>query len=163
MGLSTTALGVMMGASAVGGIANKVGNLVDVYNAPDQLRSVGSIDLAKLTNADLSFIEKYKIEDYEKVAETYERTGYRVDIVCDSDYRTPFIDFIENRALLTRHYFNPIQFSDTGLECSLNVSSSLLADFNARLKNGIRLWNVGKADVNMGDFAYDNVEEDYIQ
>lgn len=163
MPLTSAALGVMIGASAVGNVAKQVGNLIDVKNAPDQLKSVGSIDLAKITNADKSFIERYQIEDFDKVAETYERTGYRVDIDCDADTLKPFNEFIEDRGIYSiRYYFNPLQIDSVMMDSKINIPKSMMDDFRLRLGNGIRLWNVRHSDVTMGDFAYDNVEEAYI-
>lgn len=159
--MTSAVMATMLGASIATDVTNKVGNLIDVYNAPNQLKSVGSIDLARITNADKSFIENFKIEDFEKVAETYERTGYRVDKMSDDTMN--FLAHIYLQAQRCRHYFNPVQLSDMVLMPKVNMPKSLLDDFERRCKNGLRWWNVEKDDVTMGDFQYDNVEEDYIQ
>ena len=153
---------VSAGASVLGGAVRQAGNLIDIATSPDTLRSLGSVELAKIANGDMSFIEDYKVEDWEVVADTYEKTGYRVDIVHNM-YHMYFWDWLDTIIPpVKRYYFNPLQVSQAELESDINIPATLMADFEMRLKNGIRLWHVSNAGVRMGSYDYDNVEEAYI-
>lgn len=153
---------VSAGASVLGGAVRQAGNLIDIATSPDTLRSLGSVELAKIANGDMSFIEDYKVEDWEVVADTYEKTGYRVDIVHNM-YHMHFCDWLNTIIPpVKRYYFNPLQVSQAELESDINIPATLIADFEMRLKNGIRLWHVSNAGVHIGSYDYDNVEEAYI-
>lgn len=155
--------GIAAGASIVGNVAQRAGNLIDVANAPRQVKSMGNVSSNVLMNGNIPYVEKWIVDDYEIVADTYEKTGYRVDIVGNEVWQMPFPKWIEiNGITNVRHYFNPLQLSSVRLESAINIPSGLKADFEMRLKNGIRFWNVKQPDVNIGDFKYDNVEEAYI-
>lgn len=155
---------VALGSAVAGGVASTAGKYIDAMNAPDQLRSVGSIDLAKLANADKAFVERWKVDDYAVVADTYERTGYRVDRLF-ADYDGRLCDFIKDN-LWVRHYFNPVQISEANIISAVNIPSAMLDDIRMRLRNGLRFWNVSDWDAMTSiteNGKYDNVEEDYIQ
>lgn len=159
--IATAAIGATASISA--GVANKVGSLIDVQNSPTKAKSLGNVSSAVLMNNDVPLIEKWAIDDYDIVANTYEKTGYRVDIVDNSTFMTPFVDWMESKSIPSiRHYFNPLQLASVTLEAHVNVPNGLIGDFEMRLKNGIRFWNVDNDDVHMGDFEYDNVEEAYL-
>lgn len=154
---------VAAGASIVGNVAQRAGNLIDVANAPRQVKSIGNISSNALMNGSIPYVEKWAVDDYEIVADAYEKTGYRVDIVGNEIWQMPFPKWIDSNGIVhVRHYFNPLQLSSVRLESTINIPSGLKADFEMRLKNGIRFWNVRYPDVNIGDFKYDNVEEAYI-
>lgn len=162
--LATTAIALSAGASIAGGVAKQAGSLIDVATAPNQLRSIGKISEATLMNGTIPFVEVYATDDLSLIAETYERTGYRVNKVITDRYYDNFQDWL-NRGLALwniRHFFNPIQFSSIDIDPEINVPNDLTRDFETRLNNGIRFWNVGYSDVNMGNFKYDNVEEAYL-
>lgn len=155
--------GIAAGASILGNVAQKAGSLIDVANAPRQVKSMGNVSSNVLMNGNIPYIEKWVIDDYEIVADTYEKTGYRVDIVENDVWQIPFDKWLlDNGIPNVRHYFNPLQLSSVSLESAINIPSGLISDFEMRLKNGIRFWNIDKSDVNIGDFTYDNVEEAYI-
>lgn len=154
---------IVAGASIAGSVAQRAGTLIDVANSPNQLRSIGKVPEATLMNGTKPFNEIYQIDDWNIVADTYEKTGYRVDKIDTDMYRDPFDAFIGftlsgNR----RYYYNPIQVSSIELDSRINIPADLMSDFEMRLKNGLRLWQVAHSDVNIGDFKYDNVEEAYI-
>lgn len=155
--------GIVAGASILGSVAQRAGNLIDVANAPRQVKSMGNVSSNVLMNGDVPYVEKWLVDDYEIVADTYEKTGYRVDIVDNKVWQQHFDEWVElNGIVNVRHYFNPLQLSSVRLESGINIPSGLKADFEMRLKNGIRFWNVKQPDVNIGDFSNDNVEEAYI-
>lgn len=154
---------IAAGASIASGMARHAGSLIDVANSPNQLRSSGNIPDATLMNGTMPFMETYVIDDWDIVADTYEKTGYRVDEVRNDVYMQNFQGWLEKEAFyLTRHYYNPLQLSSCELEGTINIPSGLLGDFEMRLKNGVRFWNVSYDGVRMGDFEYDNAEEAYI-
>ena len=153
---------VSAGTSVLGGAVRQAGNLIDIATSPDTLRSLGSVELAKIANGDMSFIEDYKVEDWEVVADTYEKTGYRVDTVHNMYHMYFWAWLYTIIPPVKRYYFNPLQVSQAELESDINIPATLIADFEMRLKNGIRLWHVSNAGVHMGSYDYDNVEEAYI-
>lgn len=156
--------GITAGASILGSVAQRAGNLIDVANSPNQLRSIGKVPEAVLMNGTKPFDEIYQIDDWNIVADTYEKTGYRVNVIVNERYHDNFQDWL-NRGLALwdiRHFYNPIQFSFIDLDPAINIPVDLVTDFEMRLKNGLRFWNVDNPDVNMSDFKYDNVEEAYI-
>lgn len=154
---------IVAGASIAGSVAQRAGTLIDVANSPNQLRSIGKVPEATLMNGTKPFNEIYQIDDWNIVADTYEKTGYRVDKIDTDMYRDTFDAFIGfTLAGNRRYYYNPIQVSSIELDSRINIPADLMSDFEMRLKNGLRLWQVAHSDVNIGDFKYDNVEEAYI-
>lgn len=155
--------GIAAGSSIVGNVAQRAGSLIDVANAPRQVKSMGNVSSNTLMNGNIPYIERWAVDDYDIVADTYEKTGYRVDIVDNKVWQKHFDGWMRiNGIVNVRYYFNPLQLSSVSLDSSINIPSVLMSDFEMRLKNGLRFWNVKQPDVNIGDFKYDNVEEAYI-
>ena len=155
--------GIAAGASIVGNVAQRAGSLIDVANAPRQVKSMGNVSSNTLMNGNIPYIERWAVDDYDIVADTYEKTGYRVDIVDNKVWQKHFDGWMRiNGIINVRYYFNPLQLSSVNLDSAINIPSGLMSDFEMRLKNGLRFWNVKHTDVNIGDFKYDNVEEAYI-
>lgn len=155
--------GIAAGASIVGNVAQRAGSLIDVTNAPRQVKSMGNVSSNTLMNGNIPYIERWTVDDYDIVADTYEKTGYRVDIVDNKVWQQHFDEWMKiNGIVNVRYYFNPLQLSSVNLDSAINIPSVLMSDFEMRLKNGLRFWNVKHTDVNIGDFKYDNVEEAYI-
>ena len=155
--------GIAAGASIVGNVAQRAGSLIDVANAPRQVKSMGNVSSNTLMNGNIPYIERWAVDDYDIVADTYEKTGYRVDIVDNKVWQKHFDGWMRiNGIVNVRYYFNPLQLSSVNIDSAINIPSGLMSDFEMRLKNGLRFWNVKHSDVNIGDFKYDNVEEAYI-
>ena len=155
--------GIAAGASIVSNVTQRAGNLIDVANAPRQVKSMGNVSSNTLMNGSIPYIERLAVDDYDIVADTYEKTGYRVDIVDNKVWQKHFDGWMRiNGIVNVRYYFNPLQLSSVNLDSAINIPSGLMSDFEMRLKNGLRFWNVKHTDVNIGDFKYDNVEEAYI-
>ena len=155
--------GIAAGSSIVSNVAQRAGNLIDVANAPRQVKSMGNVSSNTLMNGNIPYIERWAVDDYDIVADTYEKTGYRVDIVDNKVWQKHFDGWVRiNGIVNVRYYFNPLQLSSVNLDSAINIPSGLMSDFEMRLKNGLRFWNVKHTDVNIGDFKYDNVEEAYI-
>lgn len=155
--------GIAAGASIVGNVAQRAGNFIDVANAPRQVKSMGNVSSNTLMNGNIPYIERWAVDDYDIVADTYEKTGYRVDIIDNKVWQKHFDGWMRiNGIVNVRYYFNPLQLSSVNLDSAINIPSGLMSDFEMRLKNGLRFWNVKHTDVNIGDFSNDNVEEAYI-
>lgn len=155
--------GIAAGSSIVGNVSQRAGNLIDVANAPRQVKSMGNVSSNTLMNGNIPYIERWAVDDYDIVADTYEKTGYRVDIVDNKVWQKHFDGWMRiNGIVNVRYYFNPLQLSSVNLDSAINIPSGLMSDFEMRLKNGLRFWNVKHTDVNIGDFSNDNVEEAYI-
>lgn len=159
--ITSLALGaIAAGLSAGAGIASTAGRYIDIQNAPDNKRFSGNIFSAILNGTDVVTEVTSQVEDIDRVALTYEHTGYRVDET-NQCYRKPIIDFINDYA--NRYYFLPIQFScDFGY--NVNVSSSVPADMQTRAQNGLRFHFVDNTNIDIGeDLQYDNVETSYLE
>ena len=157
-------LGLLGASLALGGaaaVSSQVGKLIDIKNAPNQLKSLGNYNISVLANGTIPFVETYYIDDYKEVADTYEKTGYRVDLVLNTEYHKTLPHLIDDQSLFTRYYFNPLQFGNVDLDCNINISGAMLSDFSFRLKNGIRFWKVA-SDVEIGNYQNDNVEVKYL-
>lgn len=155
--------GIAAGASIVSNVSQRAGNLIDVANAPRQVKSMGNVSSNTLMNGNIPYIERWAVDDYDIVADTYEKTGYRVDIIDNKVWQKHFDGWMRiNGIVNVRYYFNPLQLSSVNLDSAINIPSGLMSDFEMRLKNGLRFWNVKHTDVNIGDFSNDNVEEAYI-
>lgn len=154
---------IAVGSSILGGAAGTAGKYIDLINAPDQLRATGNLQSAAIANGGSPFIEEWYVEDYETVADTYEKTGYRVDETHNEMYREDMTEFLAS--FLTRWYFDPLQVTSVELDSDINIPSEMLEDIRMRLANGIRIWPYAfslLAGGEIGDFRYDNVEVDYI-
>lgn len=158
MALSTALFALGAGLNATGNIASTAGNRADLMNAPDQRRYQGNIFATMLANSLCIAKTIYKSPDYARVAETLEKTGYRVDETSHC-YLQSLQSFLAS--LINRKYWLPIQFTAT-FSCALNVPKDTLDDIAMRCSNGIRFHRVmtsGVADIG-ADLRYDNVEGD---
>ena len=104
--------GIAAGASIVGNVSQRAGNLIDVANAPRQVKSMGNVSSNTLMNGNIPYIERWAVDDYDIVADTYEKTGYRVDIVDNKVWQKHFDGWMRiNGIVNVRYYFNPLQLS----------------------------------------------------
>lgn len=162
-----SAVGLAIGALAAGsamqsgaGIANLIGSRQDLKNAPDKLRSRGNYIEALGTDNLIPYIMTYQINDFDKVADTYEKTGYRVDIQSNEILQT-LQDFYKSNNLGCRNFFAPVQVSSVDISFTRCVPNDVREDIQARLANGIRFYRSYMCDPG-GVFTeylkYDNVE-----
>lgn len=162
-----SAVGLAIGALAAGsamqagaGIANTIGSRKDIKNAPDKLRSRGNFAEALGTDNLIPYIMTYQINDFDKVADTYEKTGYRVDKQSNAILQT-LQDFYNSNALGCREYFAPVQVSSVEISFTRCVPDEVRDDIQARLLNGIRFYPYYNCDPK-GEFTeylrFDNVE-----
>ena len=98
-----------------------------------------------------------RVRDYENVARKIEYYGYPVNEYYRENGFNGFNDFN------IRYYYNICQMDSVILIENLVIEDVLKADFMARLKNGIRLWNMRSTNDYIGRaLQYDNVEIAYI-
>lgn len=155
MASSTALFALGAGLSALGSTAGAIGNRIDLINAPDQKRFQGNSFLAILQSATALTMRRYRVGDLDRVAETLEKTGYRVDetIHC---YRLSLPVFISD--LRNRRYWLPVQMSATFEGIKAPLSSDEKDDLSMRFANGVRFHFDLSKDIGK-DLAYDNVEE----
>lgn len=102
-------------------------------------------------------VRESQVRDIENVAKTIEYYGYPVNEYYHENGYSGFVDF-NNRL-----YYNICQMDSLILSESMVISDVLKADFIARLKSGIRLWNINAYQQYIGyGLSYDNVEKELI-
>lgn len=104
---------------------------------------------------------KYKVQDYEQVAQYYHRYGYRVD---------EYVDNVDNifAYCRNRYYFNYIKFIDCDIDLTTLCANSIIEDIEQRFSDGIRYWRIhdlftATPKTYIGDYQYDNVELDNLK
>lgn len=108
------------------------------------------------------FTRKSKVRDYEQCAQYYHRNGYKVDeYVTNMDTIFSYVN--------TRLYYNMLKMSIPEVHLKNVVEDIETCELIAeRLVAGVRLWNVtdsrfiSTTGMKIGNFAYDNVEGDFI-
>lgn len=157
MAVSTALFALGAGLNLAGNMAGVAGSRADLQNAPNQKRFQGNIfDSLFSGNLVLAHTE-YAVPDYARVAETLEKTGYRVDRTIHN-YRQDLLSFVVSMA--NRKYWIPLQFT-AQFSCLAVVPQSVLDDVAMRCANGIRFHRVTTSGVSEigADLKYDNVEE----
>lgn len=151
---------------AMGSGASLIGSRQDIRRAPNTVRATGNINESKLLDNTSPYIVYRIVDDFRKVVETYERTGYAVEQDFSfniSDEATIDVLFSECE-LDNRYYFNPVQATFANIIVrGLSVPQSVKDNIALRFGNGLRFWNVEQDDVELGNFAYDNVERSAIK
>lgn len=124
--------------------------------APDNPKQFGDGISILLSPLHKFFYQEYKVRDFEQCAQYYHRNGYKV-----LEYTNEINDifsYFDNR-----YYFNIMKFSDINLHLlGVIEDEETLAGIEERLMDGIRAWNVQRTGVVIGDFTYDNCENDYL-
>lgn len=102
-------------------------------------------------------VRESQVRDIENVAKCIEYYGYPVNEYYSENGFVGFTDFD------IRLYYNICQMDSLILSENIVIPEVLKADFIARLKSGIRLWNKNAYQQYIGfGLAYDNVEKDFI-
>lgn len=102
-------------------------------------------------------VRESQVRDIENVAKSIEYYGYPVNEYYSENGFVGFTDFD------IRLYYNICQMDSLILSENIVIPEVLKADFIARLKSGIRLWNKNAYQQYIGfGLAYDNVEKDFI-
>lgn len=156
--MGATGLIVAGTLAGAGSVVKKAGSLIDISRQPNSIRYSGNNLTATALGALEGYTRVYRVKDYEKVAMILERTGYRVDQVT-TDSNITMQSFYDTY-LNNRHYYNPFQLvGGTVAIDSMLAPSGVIEDIQRRLANGVRVWS-GAAEI--GDYKYDNVENDFI-
>lgn len=145
--------------SAISSIASNIGGqLVKDANMraiPPQAKQIANISGVMARQAYImTYIER--VQDYEQCAQYYHRNGYLVNEYINA---TPDIfGYVFNR-----YYFNVLkmQLPNVHLHNVIEDEDTIQA-ISDRLVDGLRLWNVNNQGVVIGDFQYDNVENNYL-
>lgn len=116
--------------------------------------NMGNNALNDFANDTFDYIVRQStVRDFENVARLIEYHGYPVNEYFVQSSYNGFVDFN------IRYYYNILQMDGLTLIENLIIPNDLKADFIARLKAGIRLWNIHSANEEIGDgLQYDNVE-----
>ncbi len=168
--------GSMIG-SAIKGLTNQVGLVGDYFQSnyaldeqrkiikgdyeatPDTEKQGNTLTADTLMEATMTIKKLDVVDDYENVARTYERLGYKVA------KRLNNINLFDY-AWEKRYYYNCIT-ADIYEMSLINyiTDEATMTNIKQRFSSGLRLWSTleGKlcADY-IGDFRYDNVEMEYL-
>lgn len=136
-----------------------IGTAVTEYNAwtgPNSARHQSSMLSDLLSKAAQIHSSIYECDNLSYCISYYHKNGYLVNEPVYSDKTLSYIlDYLYNR-----HYFNIIKLKDCNVHLDVLEVSSITDLIRDRLISGFRYWNV--QFTNIGDFTYDNVENDYI-
>lgn len=123
--------------------------------APDILKQSGTMGDISSDSYQL-FISCKKVNDYEQCAQYYHRNGYLVN-----EYITQVSNIFNS--VKNRYYFDMLKMSIPEVHLHNHIEDEdTVGLIEERLTQGLRLWNVLNEDVIIGDFTYDNVENDYL-
>ena len=157
-----------------GGIAGAalgaIGNVFDQYYteknllaAPSTLSQLGECINGFLSQSHLIYRKKEKVIDYEQCAQYYHRNGYLVNEHVNAINN--IFEYVQNR-----WHFNIIKMSVAEVHLHNVIEDEATIDaIKERLEDGIRLWNINNSYSGttvtpvIGNFQYDNVENDFIQ
>lgn len=104
------------------------------------------------------YIMEYRerVQDYEQCAQYYHRNGFLVNEYINA--KADIFGYVFNR-----YYFNILKMQLPNVHLHNVIEDedtcNAIAD---RLVDGVRLWNVNNPGVVIGDFQYDNVENDFL-
>lgn len=160
-------LGLIAAAlQSLGNLTSLGGHQYDIYNAPNTIRFSGNVDFQKLIDNTTPYLVVRRVDDYKKVVETYERTGYKVeqDFSFNISEDCTLDVLVSDLKLDNRYYFNPVQATFQNIVIkNLSVPQSVKDNIALRFGNGLRFWNVDQDDVELGNFKYDNVERSALE
>lgn len=135
-------------------------NIMNASAAPATLKSGGIATSALFSEGMNIRLDIYKVNDFEQCAQYYHRYGYLVD-----EYVSGIDDIFQY--VNTRYYYNVLKMREIDISLvNYPSSNDILELIRERLENGIRLWNVTQYTTNaryIGDYEYDNIENDYLK
>lgn len=140
--------GIGSATALVGGITNVFEKKENLQNTPNTLLSSTSGFSNTYTKVNAPCLNYKVATDITQCAMYFERFGYKVNYYVDNNINnyTP------------RYYYNYIQFSNVDLSLIVLNDNETLNNIKTRFINGVRLWNIEKDNVILGDYTYDNVE-----
>lgn len=144
-------VGVAVGAGA---LVNNLIKFSNLKSSPADLKSSGTYSTDVLMNSVTPIIKTDFVKDIQKVSETIEMIGYKVNEPVST--RNLF------DSMNIRYYFNVIKMSDCSISLNILQDAETLKNIENRLKNGVRLWNATNIST-IGRYDVDNVEKQYIE
>lgn len=128
---------------------------MNMIHAPDTIKQASSFD--DISSSSYSIIcEIQKVNDYEQCAQYYHRNGYLVN-----EYVTQVSNIFNS--VKNRYYFDMLKMSVPEVHLhNVIEDDDTVGLIEERLETGLRLWNIKNSDVIIGDFTYDNVENDFL-
>lgn len=156
-GIAGAALG------AVGDIFNQYYTEKNLLAAPSTLSQLGECINGLLSHSHLIYYKQEKVIDFEQCANYYHRNGYLVN---------EYVNNVENifEYVQNRWHFNILKMSIAEVHLHNVIEDDDTIDsIKQRLEDGIRLWNINNQQSGttvrpvIGNFYYDNVENDFIQ
>ena len=164
-------IGKMTG-SGIQGVTKGVGILADYFQnnyvleqerkitkanydaTPDTEKQGNTLTADTIIEATMTIRKVDVVDDYDNVALTYERTGYKVS---KRVYNTNLFEYCYNR-----YYYNCITAEIYSMSLYDYITDeATLTNIKARFASGLRLWLAEKDATHaayIGDFKYDNVE-----
>lgn len=163
--------GRMIG-TAIQGVSKQIGIIGDWYQnnyvldeqrkitkgdyeaTPDTEKQGNTLTADTLIEATMTIKKVDIVDDYDNVALTYERTGYKVS---KRIYSKSLFDYAN-----VRYYYNCITAEVYSMSLDGYITDeATITNIKARFASGLRLWNVTSGSTHadyIGDFQYDNVE-----
>lgn len=137
--------GILDGVSGAISLASKQG---DIANSPGKVMQSSSALSTMVGNYIKPYVVIEQVEDIRGCMNYLEQYGLKAN----------FNHSIGDLALVqTRYYYNYIKYTDVHTTFTCLISNQIKEDFESRLKNGIRLWNVSSG-ITIGNTSYDNAE-----
>lgn len=137
---------------------NLVSQAIEDYNIkckPGSPKQIGNISGIAAKEAYIMYYEE-KVNDYEQCAQYYHRNGFLVNEYINAN--SNIFGYVFNR-----YYFNILKMSLPNVHLhNVIEDEDTIQAISDRLVDGVRLWNVNNQGVVIGDFQYDNVENDYL-
>ena len=124
--------------------------------APDTIKLSNSFDDIA-SHGCYIFIETQQVNDIVQCANYYHRNGYLVNEYITMEQQ------IFNTQSNYRYYFDVLKLSIPEVHLhNVIEDEETVNEIENRFITGLRLWHVRNEDVTIGDFTYDNVENDYL-
>ena len=128
----------------------------NLKNSPDNVKKYSGIISSDIITSAISPIIKIDyVSDIVKCARLIEMYGYKINKLYSSQ------SFNFNNFNI-RYYYNVLKFSECSITLNILNDNETVNNIISRLTYGIRLWN-NYSDVIIGDFTYDNVENEFIE
>lgn len=143
------------GISSISPITSALIREGNMYFTPDTNKQSGMLSDLVANAIQILWIKSF-VQDYEQCAQYYHRNGYLVN-----EYVTQVSNIFNS--VKNRYYFDMLKMSIPEVHLhNVIEDEDTIGLIEERLEQGLRLWNVLNTDVIIGDFTYDNVENDYL-
>ena len=148
----STGLEAISGGAGIGEQLLKDANIALTPAEPKQIANISAVC------AKQAYIMTYTeyVNDFNQCAQYYHRNGFLVNEYINA--KSDIFAYVFNR-----YYFNILKMSLPNVHLHHVIEDEdTIEAITDRLIDGVRLWNVRNTGVVIGDFQYDNVENDYL-